>query len=137
MPQLLEIAYVLCYASPAVHTFLVFFLFQIANGEVDDDKKYVAEPADPSQFEWNPVARMYQRKQTKSDDDEDSESDDESEGQKEPAEEGEVPEDGSFDSDLKKRIDEQVSHIFEMQLMEFLRFEPKNCYHHQLSRKMN
>jgi len=83
-------------------------LQKVANLEVDDDKKYVAEPADPSQFEWNPVARMYQRKQTKSDDDEDSESDDGSEGQKEPAEEGEVPEDGSFDSDLKKRIDEQV-----------------------------
>merc|ERR1712029_747896 len=78
---------------------------KVANLDVEESEKYVAEPADPSQFEWNPKTRMYQRKIVDSDS-----GDDEKEMKKEAGEEeGEVTDEKQdFDSDLKKRMDEQV-----------------------------
>ena len=75
--------------------------------EVKESEKYVAEPEDPSQFEWNPTTKMWGRKQVVEEGDLEIK---EGQGPSETAEEGEEKYhgDGSFDSDLQKRMQEQV-----------------------------
>ena len=60
---------------------------------VKDSEKYVAEPADPSEFEWNNKTKMWRRKEAVVEDN------------VEPAKNESL---GDFDAELKRRMEEQV-----------------------------